>query len=400
MDDLKPLLVFAAVLEHGSMNAAAQALAMTPSAVSQHIARLENLHGVKLLHRSTRRVSPTDAGAALGQYCRRLNATLHDTRLALANLKTEIAGEVRLAAPTSMANAAAFQRALRRIGDEHPALRLQLHFGEALADLRSGAIDIALRGGNHALDAPDLVARPLADWRWQICAAPAWLEHAPPIHTPGDLTRQRWLHHLPLHLEIQRGEARYLLDIEDSLYCNQLAAVRVLCETGLGLALMLEGEAAAALACGRLQRVLPEWTLPAVSIYAVVAGRLLFGDVSTPALQARFAGGGEQFVFVQDAQGDVVDGVEVGGVAVRLKSRFGGGNRGKIAADLVQHQRLSAHDDDDQQQADGAAVAVCHLVQQRGEDDKSADERGAGFERRGFGRIRRLLCHCRAPCCG
>ena len=145
MDDLKPLLVFAAVLEHGSMNAAAQALAMTPSAVSQHIARLENLHGVKLLHRSTRRVSPTDAGAALGQYCRRLNATLHDTRLALANLKTEIAGEVRLAAPTSMANAAAFQRALRRIGDEHPALRLQLHFGEALADLRSGAIDIALR---------------------------------------------------------------------------------------------------------------------------------------------------------------------------------------------------------------------------------------------------------------
>ena len=102
MDDLKPLLVFAAVLEHGSMNAAAQALAMTPSAVSQHIARLKNLHGVKLLHRSTRRVSPTDAGAALGQYCRRLNATLHDTRLALANLKTEIAGEVRLAAPTSM----------------------------------------------------------------------------------------------------------------------------------------------------------------------------------------------------------------------------------------------------------------------------------------------------------
>ena len=105
MDDLKPLLVFAAVLEHGSMNAAAQALAMTPSAVSQHIARLEHLHGVKLLHRSTRRVSPTEAGATLAQYCRRLSATLRDTRLALDNLKTDIAGEVRLAAPTSMATA-------------------------------------------------------------------------------------------------------------------------------------------------------------------------------------------------------------------------------------------------------------------------------------------------------
>ena len=128
MDDLKPLLVFAAVLEHGSMNAAAQALGMTPSAVSQHIARLESLHNVKLLHRSTRRVSPTEAGAALAQYCRRLTATLHDTRLALANLQTEVAGEVRLTAPTSLATATAFQQALQRIAREHPALRLHLFF--------------------------------------------------------------------------------------------------------------------------------------------------------------------------------------------------------------------------------------------------------------------------------
>ena len=79
MDDLKPLLAFAAVLEHGSMNAAAQALGMTPSAVSQHISRLEKLHGVKLLHRSTRRLAPTDAGQALAAHCRRLLATVQDT---------------------------------------------------------------------------------------------------------------------------------------------------------------------------------------------------------------------------------------------------------------------------------------------------------------------------------
>ena len=106
------------------------------------------------------------------------------------------------------------------------------------------------------------------------------------------MTRQRWLHHLPLHLEIQRGEARYLLDIEDSLYCNQLVAVRVLCEAGLGLALMLEGEAAAALACGRLQRVLPEWTLPAVSIYAVTPHRVQAAKIAAvlAILRETFAG--------------------------------------------------------------------------------------------------------------
>ena len=89
MQDIKPLLVFAAVLEHGSMNAAAAALGMTPSAVSQHINRLETLHGIKLLNRSTRSLSPTDAGRALGEYCRRLAATLADTRTVIDNLKTE-----------------------------------------------------------------------------------------------------------------------------------------------------------------------------------------------------------------------------------------------------------------------------------------------------------------------
>ena len=112
MDDLRPLLAFAAVLEHGSMNAAAQALGMSPSAVSQHISRLEKLHGVKLLHRSTRHLAPTDAGSALGEHCRRLLASVQDVRLTLTNLKTNIAGEVRLAAPTGMADAAAFQQAV------------------------------------------------------------------------------------------------------------------------------------------------------------------------------------------------------------------------------------------------------------------------------------------------
>ncbi len=75
MQDTKPLLVFAAVLEHGSMNAAAAALGMTPSAVSQHVSRLEALHGVKLLHRSTRACRPPmpDAvSAAIARaYCTR-----------------------------------------------------------------------------------------------------------------------------------------------------------------------------------------------------------------------------------------------------------------------------------------------------------------------------------------
>ena len=111
MQDIKPLLVFAAVLEHGSMNAAAAALGMTPSAVSQHINRLETLHGIKLLNRSTRSLSPTDAGRALGEYCRRLAATLADTRTVIDNLKTEPVGELRISLTSSVISSRAFQTA-------------------------------------------------------------------------------------------------------------------------------------------------------------------------------------------------------------------------------------------------------------------------------------------------
>ena len=280
MDDLRPLLAFAAVLEHGSMNAAAQALGMTPSAVSQHISRLEKLHGVKLLHRSTRHLAPTDAGQALAAHCRRLLATVQDARLTLAGLKTDIAGEVRLAAPTGMADAAAFQHALRRIRREHPALRLSLYFDEALADLRDGGIDIALRGGERALDAPDLVARHLADWHWHIYAAPAYLDDAPALAHPADLAAHTWVYHEAPRGELRRDGEHHPLNIEGGLYCNRLSAVRRLCAAGLGLALLADGEAADAVADGSLRVVLPDWTLPPLAIYAVTPHRVQTGRIA------------------------------------------------------------------------------------------------------------------------
>ena len=291
MQDIKPLLVFAAVLEHSSMNGAAQALGMTPSAVSQHITRLESLHGIKLLNRSTRRLTPTEAGHTLGQHCRRLRQSWLDAHAALDGVKEEAAGDVRLAVPTGMASAPAFQAALHRLAAEYPQIRLHLHFGEQITDLQQGAIDIALRGGDHALDAPDLVARPLARWRWQICAAPQYLVQAPAIHAPADLLKQRWLHYLPVRTEMARGSEHFWLEIDNSLYCNQLSAVHHLTLAGLGLALMVEGEIAHALADGRLQHVLPDWQLPEIAIYAVTPHRVQAAKVAVVlhVLQESFA---------------------------------------------------------------------------------------------------------------
>ena len=274
MQDIKPLLVFSAVLEHGSMHAAAAALGMTPSAVSQHISRLEALHGVKLLQRSTRRLIPTDAGLSIGSYCRRLQQTLADTQQALDNLKTEAAGEVRITLTSSLIHAPAWQNAFKRLQHEFPAIRPVLYLNDHLADLQQESFDIALRGGDTALDAPDLIARPLAVWPWRICAAPAYLDAHEPITEPEALHRHRWINRLPIHVLMRRGAETYPLHIDNSLYCNQLSAVHTLTLGGFGLSLQLAGEISADLAEGSLQTVLPEWTLPTVSLYAVTSYRV------------------------------------------------------------------------------------------------------------------------------
>ena len=274
MQDTKPLLVFAAVLEHGSMNAAATALGMTPSAVSQHVSRLEALHGVKLLHRSTRRLSPTDAGRSLGIHCARLLHTLADAHQALENLKTEAAGEVHIALASVLADAPPFQAALQRLRQEYPNILPVLHAEDALADLQREPIDIALRGGLTALEAPDLIARPLASWRWQICAAPDYLARHGTPQQPEDLHRHRWIYCLPLRFEMTRGNGRYLFDGAGHTACRQLSTVRSLTLGGLGLSLQLEGEVRELTARGLLQPLLADWVLPAVDIYAVTSVRV------------------------------------------------------------------------------------------------------------------------------
>ena len=274
MQDIKPLLAFAAVLEHGSMNAAAAALGMTPSAVSQHVNRLEAMHGIKLLNRSTRRLAPTDAGRALGAYCRRLADTLADTHTAIGNLKTEPAGELRISLTSSVIESRAFQTAFSRLQDEFPEIRPVLQFSDALDNLQNTQTDIAIRGGDHALDDPNLVARHLATWPYKICAAPAYLDRHPTITHPSQLSAHRWLHFLPVRTTLHKDGESHFLNIENSTACNQLSAVRKLTENGFGLSLQVGGEIRKHEKEGRLKTVLPEWTLPPVSLYLVTPYRV------------------------------------------------------------------------------------------------------------------------------
>lgn len=279
MKDTKPLLAFAAVLEHGSMHAAAHALGTTPSAVSQHISKLEQVHGVKLLKRSTRKLSPTEAGMVLAAHCFRLKRALDDAHSALDSVKTEVSGDVRVACPSALVAAADFQAALLNVAEQYPLINIQLAVNDGILDLQAAQIDIAIRGGETALNAPQLVARHLADWRWQIFGSPDYLKNKP-VLTPHDLHKLRWLNVRPVRYDLQNGTEMYHLEIHKTWHCGDLAALRHLTLAGLGVSVQLAGDVAREVAAGDLQVVLPEWTLPIVPLYALTPHRVQSAKVA------------------------------------------------------------------------------------------------------------------------
>ncbi|MGF6148227.1 D-malate degradation protein R [Kingella potus] len=274
MREIKPLLVFATLLECKTMAAAAQKLGMSAPAVSQHIARLEREYGVKLFNRSTRSLTPTDAGRALADSCRRLLRCTDDAFAQLAQVNGEIGGEIRIALPSGMAAHPALHRSLNRLLREHPAVRPELVFDDDLVDLPRDGADIALRGGEHALDDENLIARPLARQQQLVCAAPAYLARHP-VASPQDLSECRWLYCRTARLSMRRGADFFDLAADgEGIRCNRIGALLELVRAGLGLAVLPAGDIADDLSCGRLKNVLPDWTLPAVDVYAVTPYRV------------------------------------------------------------------------------------------------------------------------------
>ncbi|WP_159991496.1 LysR family transcriptional regulator [Pelistega ratti] len=280
MQEIKPLLVFAHLLQQGTMQATADILGITPSAVSQHISRLEQQYQVKLINRSTRRLVPTEVGRVLGEYCHKLLQDVNDTFAALENAKTEAQGDIHIALASGLANNRAFIATLQQLIEQYPAIQPHLHFSDDLQDLQQGKIDIAIRGGKHALDDPNIVAHHLISTQWQILATTDYLAKYP-IKTPTDLLTQTWLAYQPIHFLMQKGKDNFVLHIEHPIYCSQLLAQQKLLQQGIGLGLVLETDFQQERMRQEIHVVLPEWRIMGgVELYAVTPHRVQSAKVS------------------------------------------------------------------------------------------------------------------------
>jgi len=184
LNDLGAMAVFARVVEAGGFSMAARDLGVSKSAVSKQISRLEDQLAVRLLNRTTRRLSLTEAGEAFYEGCQRVLAEAESAEKAVSHLASAPRGELKVNAPMSF-GVLHLGPALPQFWERYPELDVQMVLNDRLVDLIEEGFDVGVRI-TQMLDS-SLVARRLAPNRMVVCATPAYLyKHGTPRH-PDDL---------------------------------------------------------------------------------------------------------------------------------------------------------------------------------------------------------------------
>lgn len=291
------LTVFAKVVEAGSLSAAGRALSISPAMISKRLARLEARLGVRLLHRSTRKLALTSAGATFHADIVGILQALEDAERRLGGVATKPAGPLRVSAPTSFARLYIAPR-LHGFLAAYPDVELDLQLGDETVDLLSGQVDVAVRI-TSAVPA-SLAAYRLCDCSRLLCASPAYLaEHGTP-DTVAALARHRLLAasgQAPWHLV--NGKARHVVEARSHVRTNSSEVVRELAISGVGIALRSLWDVSDALADGRLIPILPGWAgpgdlgifamhprMPAIPSKITALVRFLQEELSPPPWQA------------------------------------------------------------------------------------------------------------------
>jgi DNA-binding transcriptional LysR family regulator len=270
------MTVFAHVVEAGSFSAAARKLGASKSSVSAQVQRLERSLGVRLLDRTTRRVSTTEAGAAVYRHCARIVAETEAAAQLASGLHATPRGLLRVTAPDTlgwMHVAPAIPAFLSRF----PEVEVELSLSDAHVDLVRDRFDLAIRVGRVAQSS--LVVRRLGVSRLVICAAPAYLRSSGEPKVARDLGRHACLVFTSLGWgsDWRLGPAgrQVRVAVRARLRSDSGEVLLQAARAGAGLALLPDWMVAADLRDGALLRVLPRLATPAADIHAVYPpGRL------------------------------------------------------------------------------------------------------------------------------
>lgn len=264
-----------AALDHGSLSAAARALGRSQPAVSQHIALLEAEIGQPLLERRPRGVQATPAGKIAASHGRRMLDEAGAMRAALDELRGGVSGRFRLATTTLLAQTLMLPVATR-LRLAYPELELELIANNAVQDLTSDEIDLALRFGTPGTG-PGRV-RKIAELNAILVAAPGYFADRPRPETPADLAGLDFVEFAVRDstsmLPLQKGAQRLSAPVQASFSAKDPNLLLHAVETGLGFATAPHFLVARQLADGHLERILPDYETEARALYMVLPERV------------------------------------------------------------------------------------------------------------------------------
>ncbi|MDJ0841026.1 MAG: LysR family transcriptional regulator [Acidobacteriota bacterium] len=272
--DLNDVLYFIKVVEEGGFSAAARSLNTPKSSVSRRISRLEERLGIRLLQRTTRRLSLTDAGTMMFERGSRILAELSETEDAVMHMQSEPRGLIRMTLPADMGPQIAPLAA--EFLEQFSEVSIEMDMSNRYLDLVAEGYDLAVRAA-RALPESQLMARKLRTSRPVLVAAPDYLARYGEPKKPEDLSAHRcilfprWSAKTQWTLQGEDGPVQ--VAVSGSISANNLAAVKELALAGLGVASLPEEFLLSELAAGRLVELMPGSTILSGTLWLVYPER-------------------------------------------------------------------------------------------------------------------------------
>ncbi|MGP4714276.1 LysR family transcriptional regulator [uncultured Psychrobacter sp.] len=273
LDNLRGMAVFASVVGHGSFSGSARELGITTSAVSQQIRSLENELGVVLLHRSTRKLSLTEAGESFYESAKDMVSAAEQGRIKVNQLRDELAGSLRIATTPEL-GVHHILPALSTWMAAHDDLSITYLADNHYVDMIDERIDIAIRMSPNINDST-LCNHPLSDVRQMLVASPQYLRQHKKIESPKDLADHQMIvidimkdaNHVEL-VHTETGK-KTRMKMNSRIHTNNVFMAMTLAKEGHGLIRIMEMDIKRELESGNLVEVLTGYQLPSFVLYAV-----------------------------------------------------------------------------------------------------------------------------------
>ena len=275
MDNFRAMAIFVQVVDHGGFSAAARKLGITKSAVSQQINQLEEELGTRLLHRTTRQLSLTEAGKLYLEGCREMVNAAEGANQRIGQYSKEPSGTLRISCSHDFA-ADHLVPLLGPFMEKHPKLSLEIDGSDEVINLVEEQVDLAIRIGQ--LTESGWIARKIGEFSEVLVASPGYLKRYGVPEEPSDLANHYWVaftrRRQPYQLRLQgpMGEQEKVR-LYGRAHSNSAPSMREMIKAGMGIGQILRLSVEKELKIGQLVEILPGYRSETIGIYAVYPQR-------------------------------------------------------------------------------------------------------------------------------